>query len=258
MVKLDSENQEIFAVNMDHTKMSTFPTRSDPLFLKIVEVIKELLTRAGPKRSKSGSIFSLKERAASLEASESYSGSGSSPNCVVELPVSYSLLAPTIYTPVTEALPVAFKISQESFTAKLPCRVVRPHQRNPNYVGRAELGLNLQKSLAPRSEAIKGQRSFALCGLGGVGKTQAALGYVFDHMEDFEVVLWAHADTRGKLLEDFGGFAVELGLTKQGDSDHTGRDLLKKWFENASTKISVFILSEILLTRYSRALALDL
>lgn len=42
------------------------------------------------------------------------------------------------------------------------------------------------------------------------------------------VVLWTHADTRRKLLEDFGGFAVALGLTEPGDSDHTGRDLLKK------------------------------
>ena len=51
------------------------------------------------------------------------------------------------------------------------------------------------------------------------------------------VVLWTHADTRGKLLEVFGGFAVELGLTAPGDSDHTGRDRLKEWFENASMKI---------------------
>ena len=161
-------------------------------------------------------------------------------------------------TPVSEDVPVAFRFSQETLRAKLPCRIVRPHQRNPNFVGRVQLEQRLQKVLAPRSEIIKGQRSFALCGLGGVGKTQAALNYVFEHMEDFQVVLWAHADTRGKLLEDFGGFAVELGLTKHGDSDHTGRDLLKKWFENASTDVFLPGVHLLLLTWYSCALALDL
>lgn len=106
----------------------------------------------------------------------------------------------------------------------------------------------MQRVLAPRSEELKVQRSFALCGLGGVGKTQTALNYVFEHMEDFQVVLWAHADTRRKLLEDFGGFAVELGLTKQGDSDHTGRDLLKKWLGNAGKKISSSKVKVLLLT----------
>lgn len=232
MVRLDSENQELIAVNMEHTKLSTFPTRSDPLFLKIVEVIRDLLIRA----ANSEPAFSLQGMVASIEGSEGYSS-----NYALKFNFhsrANQSPAPEINTPVSEVLPLAFKLSQEGFTAKLPCRVVKPHQRNPNYVGRTELEEKMQRALAPTDEASKGQRSFALCGLGGVGKTQTALGYVFEHMEDFQVVLWAHADSRGKLLEDFGGFAVELGLTERGDSDHTGRDLLKKWFENASTKIS--------------------
>lgn len=106
----------------------------------------------------------------------------------------------------------------------------------------------MQRVLTSRSEDPKSQQSFALCGLGGVGKTQTALNYVFEHMEDFQVVLWAHADTRGKLLEDFGGFAMELGLTKRGDSDHTGRDLLKRWLETAGKMISSSGAKVVLLT----------
>lgn len=162
--------------------------------------------------------------AASLEDSEEYNSS-----CALEInfrsrATNYlQSLARGITTPVSGVLPAAFRLSREGLTARLPCRVVKPYQRNPNYVGNAELEVRMQRVLAPRSEGPKGQRSFALCGLGGVGKTQTALGYVFEHMEDFEVVLW-----RGKLVEDFRRFAVELGLTERGDFDHTGRDLLKK------------------------------
>lgn len=249
MVSLDSENQELIAVNMDHIKLSAFPTRSDPLFLKIVEVIKDLLTRASSMRAKVESNLLLRNLAANLEDSE-----GSSSSCALE--INFRSRATNylhsqgrgITTPVSEVLPAAFSLSQERLTARLPCRVVKPHQRNPNFVGRAELAEKIQRVLAPSSEDPKAQRSFALCGLGGVGKTQTALNYVFEHMEDFQVVLWAHADTEGKLLEDFGGFAVELGLTKQGDSDHTGRDLLKKWLETAGKTILCSKLKILLLT----------
>lgn len=239
MVSLDSENQELIAVNMDHIKLSAFPTRSDPLFLKIVEVIKDLMTRASSMRAKVESDLSLKNIAANIEDSEESNDSRALEIHLCLRATNYlHLSAQGITTPVSEVLPAAFRLTQESLTVRLPCRIVKPHQRNPNYVSRAELEERMRRVLAPTSEDPQQQRSYALCGLGGVGKTQTALRYVFEHMQDYQVVLWAHADTRGKLLEDFGGFAVQLGLTKRGDSDHTGRDLLKKWLENASTKMS--------------------
>ena len=139
-------------------------------------------------------------------------------------------------TPISSVeLPKAFKLGQEVPGATLPCRVVKPHQRNPNYVGREDVKLRLRENLRPREELVQIQRSYALCGLGGVGKTQTALNYVFDYMEDYQALLWAHADSRAKLLESFAHFAIELGLMEQGDSDYTGRDLVKEWFERAST-----------------------
>jgi hypothetical protein len=54
----------------------------------------------------------------------------------------------------------------------------------------------------------------ALVGIGGVGKTQTALEYVFSRMDKFPIILWAHADTRAKLNTSFANFAVELGLVK--------------------------------------------
>ena len=137
--------------------------------------------------------------------------------------------------PPSVELPKAFKLRQEVPGVRLPCRVVKPHQRNPNYVGREDIKLRLRENLCPREELVQTQRSYALCGLGGVGKTQTALNYVFEYMEDYQAVLWAHADSRAKLLESFAYFAIELGLMEQGDSNYTGRDLVKEWLERAST-----------------------
>lgn len=145
---------------------------------------------------------------------------------------------PGVDTPNTDAIPQAFKISHQVFLANLPCRVVKPHQKNPNYVGRADIRERIQQRLAPRAQGTSCQQWYALCGLGGVGKTQAALNYTFENMETFEAVLWAHADTRGKLLESFANFAIELGLMNEGDSNLTGRDLLKEWFATTGTSSS--------------------
>ena len=44
MVRLDRDFQQLLPVDMDHSRLSSFPTRSDPLFLQIIEIIRALLT----------------------------------------------------------------------------------------------------------------------------------------------------------------------------------------------------------------------
>ena len=132
---------------------------------------------------------------------------------------------------------------------------MRPHQPNPNYVGRVDVREKLQQVLVRKDADVHGQRTYALCGLGGVGKTQAALDFVFEYMNDFQAVLWASADTRGKLLESFAGFAVEMGLINEGDSNRTGRDVLKKWFDEACMPVLVPDWLMLTLLHRSRALA---
>lgn len=90
---------------------------------------------------------------------------------------------------MSTSLPQAFQLSQEVPGARLPCRVVKPHQRNPNYVGRADVRTRLRQHLVPMSGILTTQRSYALCGLGGVGKTQTALNYVFESMDEYQALL---------------------------------------------------------------------
>lgn len=67
-MRIDCDSQEVFPVNMDHLKLSTFPTRSDPLFVKIVEVIRGLLKIAESRQMKAEPVFTFRAMSDSLES----------------------------------------------------------------------------------------------------------------------------------------------------------------------------------------------
>lgn len=55
-------------------------------------------------------------------------------------------------------------------------------------------------------------RSFALCGLGGMGKTQIALEYAHTRSTQFDAIFWIQANERTSIAESFGNIATSLGL----------------------------------------------
>ena len=54
----------------------------------------------------------------------------------------------------------------------------------------------------------------ALCGLGGIGKTQIAIEYTYRFYHEYEAVLWLKADTRENLLANFLSITSLLKLTE--------------------------------------------
>ncbi len=123
-------------------------------------------------------------------------------------------------------------------TARIPCFVTTPHQENLEFVGRTEILQKIHGHLAPQRHRPLLQQTFALSGLGGMGKTQIAISYVFTHRADFTAVLWAHADTRAKLAESFSRFTVELRLRAEiGSDQNTARQVLKTWLETTGNAL---------------------
>ena len=115
----------------------------------------------------------------------------------------------------------------------LPCRSILPHKENLNFTGRSDILAQIYEVLRPdKPEKSNSQAVFALCGLGGVGKTQVAIRFALEYMESFAAVLFAHADESTNLLGDFARFAVDLGLVDEDEPDHLySCEQLKKWFE---------------------------
>jgi hypothetical protein len=55
-------------------------------------------------------------------------------------------------------------------------------------------------------------RSFALCGLGGMDKTQIALEFAYSRRTDFDAIFWVQASDKTSITECFGNIATSLGL----------------------------------------------
>jgi tetratricopeptide (TPR) repeat protein len=85
--------------------------------------------------------------------------------------------------------------------------------RTRYFTGREQLLATLRSQLVERCRA-------ALSGLGGVGKTQAAIEYAVRHRADYpDGVFWVNAETAGRLTSGFVEIAQALGLAEAADSD---------------------------------------
>ena len=116
----------------------------------------------------------------------------------------------------------------------LPCRLYEPFSQNPDFVGRSEVIYEIKTELLPRSGANITGKVFILSGLGGIGKTQTALQYMFDTLDEYDAVLWVTADSRSKIVERLLQFGIRLGLvgsTVDDPQDATQR--VRAWFAHA-------------------------
>ncbi|KAF7506837.1 hypothetical protein GJ744_011183 [Endocarpon pusillum] len=72
--------------------------------------------------------------------------------------------------------------------------------------------------------------TFVLCGMGGLGKTEIAIEFVFSHIQDFDAVFIFHADQASTFAEEYNQAAVQLGLQHTTTADpQDSRELLKSW-----------------------------
>ena len=88
---------------------------------------------------------------------------------------------------------------------------------NPYFTGREELLLAMRSQLgAGFATAIV---PIALHGLGGVGKSQIALEYVYRFAADYELVYWIPAQAPGQLRSGLAALAPHLGISTSADGD---------------------------------------
>ncbi|CAH0023169.1 unnamed protein product [Clonostachys rhizophaga] len=83
--------------------------------------------------------------------------------------------------------------------------------------------------------------AFYLYGIGGVGKTQAALKYIAERSYIYKRILWANASTAVELASDFDCIAAELDCkVNETMNPEANREAVKVWLQNNSDWLLVF------------------
>ncbi|HET6503909.1 MAG TPA: FxSxx-COOH system tetratricopeptide repeat protein [Amycolatopsis sp.] len=108
--------------------------------------------------------------------------------------------------------------SQPSVWGQIPLR-------NPDFVGRLELLEQLrQRLVTPGTTAVLPE---ALHGMGGVGKSQTVVEYIYQHVSEYDVVWWIPAEHSAQIRTSFVELARQLGLPGVNSADTAVPEVLE-------------------------------
>lgn len=88
--------------------------------------------------------------------------------------------------------------------------------RNPNFTGRSEMLAELENQLAGGTAAVL---PAALHGMGGIGKTQLAVEYIYRHLQDYDLVWWIQAAKATQIRAGLTELAQALGLPGSAEAN---------------------------------------
>lgn len=127
-----------------------------------------------------------------------------------------------------------------------------PYLRNLYFTGRKHTLKRLHDYL--RGPALSGReiapvalsQTQAISGLGGIGKTQTALQYAYDHGDEYDLVLWVRADSRETLVAQFAALAPLLGLPTYAETNqHRLAEAVKRHLETEQEQVWLLILDNV-------------
>ncbi len=125
------------------------------------------------------------------------------------------------------------QLLEASLTALTPYFLV-PLPRNPYFTGRKEILEELHAQLGV-DRAVALTQSSALHGLGGIGKTQIALEYAYQHALEYSAVFWVRAETNELIISSFWQIAEMLQLPEcQGKEQEVLVTAVKRWLSTHS------------------------
>ncbi|KAI0396025.1 hypothetical protein F5Y17DRAFT_465366 [Xylariaceae sp. FL0594] len=158
------------------------------------------------------------------------------------LPQSYPLGGATggSTTGSFEMVPAEAALEMTSRDPKLPCYSFGMHQQSDHFTGRQKELENIDRYLLSPSTGSasdgdfttpgeKQLRTFAICGLGGMGKTKLAVQYAYTRKGHFDAIFWLCADDRNILASNFAQIAQKLGLEDDSLDLAASREVVMGW-----------------------------
>lgn len=129
-------------------------------------------------------------------------------------------------------------ILQKTSDLKLPSVWNVPHLRNPNFTGREEIFTKIRKALTSGKPAMLTQ---VITGLGGIGKTQIAIEYVYRYTAEYKVVWWLRAENSETLAADYINLAQSINLPeKDSQEQQIIIENVRRWLEQNQNWLLIF------------------
>jgi hypothetical protein len=122
--------------------------------------------------------------------------------------------------------------------------LLNTHPRNESFCGREDILERLAAELLPSKNIVTASgtalQQFALCGFGGIGKTEIAREFSRRHKAAFDAVFWVTADEIAKLDHHYQQISLALGLEDSSEckSQVVSREIVKGWLSNSRKHLS--------------------
>ncbi|MBV8234919.1 MAG: hypothetical protein JO075_04380, partial [Acidimicrobiia bacterium] len=113
-----------------------------------------------------------------------------------------------------------------------------PHARNAGFVGRKPLLKQIERALRPKARSSPTVAlTQAISGLGGIGKTQLTIEYVYRHAADYDAVLWVLADPPATLATEYADLARVVGLPESRGTTKVDEQAraVRRWLESPAS-----------------------
>jgi hypothetical protein len=124
------------------------------------------------------------------------------------------------------------RIAPTSANERLPEQWNVPPKNN-NFIGRRKLLEKIEDHFSLKTNTAV---LTACHGLGGIGKTQVALEFVWRHYKKYNGVVWFNAENRDRLQDDYISLGRELNSINDDDNINAEKLVckVKHWFEDPS------------------------
>jgi NB-ARC domain len=153
--------------------------------------------------------------------------------CVVLIPLIFSYYARAalginlaMKTLSQDRVPITNFTGQQTIVPSPATHFMVPYEKNELFVGRNGLLSDIFEKLNDAKERQYNHR-VALYGMGGVGKTQTVLAYVYSMKTFYSSIFWISGADQGILLDGFQKIAIEVG-DRRLISDSTQEETAKR------------------------------